>query len=52
MANLPTIRIIADTSEGYAIVNEKDFDPKLHKRWTDAKPKSATSHKQAEEPSP
>ena len=51
MANLPVIRIVADTPEGYAIINEKDFDPKLHKRWTDAKPKSATTNKQTEEPS-
>lgn len=38
MAVLPTVRIQSPRQKGdYAIINERDFDPKVHKRWEPGK---------------
>lgn len=35
---IPTIKVQADTPEGYTIINEDDFDPNQHQRYEDAPP--------------
>lgn len=34
MARLETTAIAADTKSGYIVINESDFDPSQHTRWT------------------
>lgn len=38
--SLPTVRIKADNEQGYAVINESDFDSKTMEKFEDA-PKSA-----------
>ncbi len=33
MAELPTIKIKAENTLGYVIINQSDFDPKLHDQY-------------------
>jgi hypothetical protein len=35
---IPTVKIKADNAKGSKIINQSDFDPKKHKKWTAAKP--------------
>ena len=46
MAELPTIKIKADSALGYMIVNQSDFDPKHHEPYTSLTtvPKRAWRH--------
>lgn len=46
MASIPTIKIVNPDGEGYAIINESDFNPKLHTKWEQrkqSKPKKESS---------
>lgn len=31
----PTTRIVSDNEQGYVVINTADFDPKLHKVYTE-----------------
>ena len=45
MAELPTIKIKADSALGYVIINQSDFDPKHHEPYHEPElgPKEGTS---------
>lgn len=43
MAELPTIKVKADTALGYMIINQDDFDPQQHKQYAEAMPNKAKS---------
>ena len=30
---IPTVKIEAKTAKGYRVINESDFDPKLHRKF-------------------
>ena len=37
---LPTVKVKSDSPSGFAIINQTDFDKKVHTLWTAAKPKA------------
>ncbi|ASY62520.1 hypothetical protein SJ05684_c10630 [Sinorhizobium sojae CCBAU 05684] len=41
---IPTVKIADPRKPGdYAIINESDFDPAVHKRWGEAKAEASTA---------
>lgn len=39
MAELPTVRVVSEDPEhdGFIVINEDDFDPEVHKKWSKSK---------------
>lgn len=44
---LPTVTIVADNKKGRKIINESDFDPKVHTKVGDKPAKKAADKKPA-----
>lgn len=44
---LPTVRVVADTESGFIIINQSEFDPKVHVEYSEqaAKPKKGAAKK-------
>jgi hypothetical protein len=49
---IPTIKVQADTPEGYILINESDFDSSQHQRYETRRPRSRTSAAAATEAEP
>lgn len=49
MSRLPTIPVKREGEDGYRLINESDFDPKLHKRARVPKPDASEDDGQGPE---